>query len=84
MRRFIATNTEATQNAASSKWPVTSVILAWSLVLKMDISRCPNNAQNKVINVPSILTSKRKEKVISFSRVGYFSIIVKQKPNLSP
>ena len=63
MRRFIATNTEATQNAASSKCPVTSVILAWSLVLKVDKSKCPNNAQNKVLNVPSILTSKRKEKI---------------------
>ena len=61
MRRFSATNTEARLYVANSKCPVTSVTWAWSLVLKVDISTCPNNAQNKVLNAPSILQSKRKK-----------------------
>ena len=61
IKRFNATNTEAKLYAANRSSPVTLVISAFLLVSKLEKSTCPNNAQNRMRNVPSILPKEQEK-----------------------
>ena len=61
IRRFNKTSTEARLYPANRSSPVTLVICEFLSVSKVENSTCPNNAQNKVLRVPSILSKQQKK-----------------------